>query len=126
MKLDHDLARSVLLKIEQSQDESGLHPVEQVQLAVDNKVTNEQLAYTIKMLNQAGFIDGKPLYDGAGKFYSFFPIQLTYDGHEYLDEVRSPKVWRESKSLAAKVGSVSLSIMGQIASTVITNTLYLK
>jgi DNA-binding PadR family transcriptional regulator len=126
VKFDHDLARRALLTIEASTEPIGLEAPAQYDLAKVEHVSNEQLAYVLLKLNEAGFITGKPIFDGADKFYTFFPVQLTYEGHEYLDKVRSPKVWRETKSIAAKVGSVSLSLMAQIASTVITNTLYPK
>lgn len=119
MKLDHDVARNLLLAIENSKDISGLEPNEQSKVAVENNVSERELAYIESKLFEAGFITNKPLY-GSDDFYSFYPTQLTYDGHQYLDNVRSSKVWRQSKSVASKIGSVSLQMMADIASGVIT------
>jgi len=46
---------------------------------------------------------------------------MTYKGHQFLDSVRSPKVWRETKSVAEKVGVFSLNFLSQTASQIITN-----
>lgn len=40
---------------------------------------------------------------------------LTWEGHEFLDTVRSPEVWRRTKEAAGKVGGVSITILAEIA-----------
>ena len=125
MKLDHDFARLLLLKIESSDSSYGLEEPEGLELAESLGFTREQLAYTIDKLSEAGFITGKTKWRW-GEPYFIMPGNLTYSGHEYLDTVRSPKIWRDSKTLATKVGSVSLDIMGQIAASLISKTLGLN
>ncbi|MGY0523152.1 DUF2513 domain-containing protein [Pseudomonas aeruginosa] len=48
---------------------------------------------------------------------------LTFDGHKYLDNIRDPKIWKESKKISSKLASVSIDIMSEIAAKVITKTL---
>lgn len=125
MKLDHDVVRNLLLKIESEADETGLSTNAQKQLAIDLEISESLLGYTINRVNEANLITGKALF-ASNSFYSFSPIQLTFKGHEYLDNIRAPKVWKQSKSVAEKIGSVSLNIMSNIASDIILKTLNLK
>ena len=125
MKLDHDVVRNLLLKIESEADETGLSTNAQKQLAIDLEISESLLGYTINRVNEANLITGKALF-ASNSFYSFSPIQLTFKGHEYLDNIRAPKVWKQSKSVAEKIGSVSLNVMSNIASDIILKTLNLK
>ena len=52
---------------------------------------------------------GKPAADGVEV------ERLTWEGCEFLDTVRSPEVWRRSKEAAGKVGSVSISVLAELA-----------
>ncbi len=125
MKLDHDVVRNLLLKIESEADETGLSTNAQKQIAIDLEISESLLGYTINRVNEANLITGKALF-ASNSFYSFSPIQLTFKGHEYLDNIRAPKVWKQSKSVAEKIGSVSLNVMSNIASDIILKTLNLK
>jgi hypothetical protein len=40
---------------------------------------------------------------------------LSWQGCEFLDTVRSPEVWRQTKEAAGKIGGVSISIFADIA-----------
>ena len=46
---------------------------------------------------------------------------LTYAGHQFLDSIRSPKVWRETKTRAEKLGVFTINIISDIASSVISD-----
>ncbi|MEI3626493.1 DUF2513 domain-containing protein, partial [Lactococcus lactis] len=87
-----------------------------------SKFSKEEIEYTIIRLEEAGFIiatidwvNARPFYVSVGS--------LTWKGHEFLDNVRDSKVWSETKEVASKVGSVSLSMLATIASSVITKSL---
>ena len=41
--------------------------------------------------------------------------RLSWDGHEYLDAVRDPKIWAKTKEGAKKVGSSSVDVLLAIA-----------
>lgn len=125
MKLDHDFARVLMLEIESSEEPTGLDEAPAEQLAKANGLNRAQLAYTVDKLQEAGFINGKTHWSGDEP-YIVLPGNLTYQGHEYLDTVRSPKIWKESKSVAAKVGTVSLDLMGQIAGSLLSKALGLN
>ena len=42
-------------------------------------------------------------------------VDLTPSGHEFLNTIRDPKIWKETKNFAAKAGSFSLKIVSAIA-----------
>ena len=46
---------------------------------------------------------------------------LTYNGHKFLSNIRENNNWNKTKKIAKSVGSYSLDVLGQIASSVITS-----
>lgn len=48
---------------------------------------------------------------------------MTYQGHEFLDTVRSPKVWRACKEILGKVGTITIEGMIEIGSKVASSLL---
>lgn len=45
---------------------------------------------------------------------------ITWKGHEFLDNIRDNDVWSRTKNIAKSVSSVSLSVLSNVASKVIT------
>lgn len=41
--------------------------------------------------------------------------RISWAGHEFLDSVRDPEIWRKTKDGATKVGSWSLKLLGEMA-----------
>jgi hypothetical protein len=55
----------------------------------------------MELLQERGLIDvpeSQPMFGIAF-------TRLSWDGHEYLDAVQDPKVWRETKDKVENVGS---------------------
>lgn len=45
---------------------------------------------------------------------------MTWDGHEFLDDIRSDSVWSQTKSAVVnQVGSVSLSVLQEVAKGIV-------
>jgi hypothetical protein len=42
-------------------------------------------------------------------------LRISWEGHEFLEKVRDPEVWTKTKAGAAKVGSWSIKLLGDIA-----------
>lgn len=61
--------------------------------------------------------------DGEYKTYSFKIYDLTPKGHSFLANIRSITTWNKTKNIASKIGSLSLEILKDIASDIITKTL---
>lgn len=121
MKFEPELVRDILLDIE----ELHQHPKPFVfsdsskfKRARDCDINT--IVYHCELLSEAGFIHWKPTY-ASNSLYIAFVNGITYDGHQFLDSVRSPKVWRETKDIAGKIGVFSLNFLSQTASQIISN-----
>lgn len=51
----------------------------------------------------------------------FLIIDITYFGHEFIEQIKDDNNWKKVKDVAKKVGSSSIDILLQIATGVLTN-----
>jgi hypothetical protein len=63
------------------------------------------------LLVTAGFI-AAPQNQGAT---AFLFTGLTWEGHEFIDSIRSPEVWSKTTAALKGVGGVGLELMLQVA-----------
>ena len=122
MKLNYDCVRSVLLTVEKSKtidEELNLNP-----LAVETifeqlpKYEDSEILYTIEKLKEAGYINAA-LHFAAGYFIDGTVSSITYSGHEYLDNIREPEVWRKVKTMLKNAGAITLPLISQAAQLLI-------
>lgn len=122
MKLNYDCVRSVLLTVEKSKtidEELNLNP-----LAVETifeqlpKYEDSEILYTIEKLKEAGYINAA-LHFAAGHFIDGAVSSITYSGHEYLDNIREPEVWRKVKTMLKNAGAITLPLISQAAQLLI-------
>ncbi|MGR8860810.1 DUF2513 domain-containing protein [Leuconostoc citreum] len=120
MKLNHDLVREILLFVESHQNATNMD-IGSSQLAdISNKygATFEETENTVYRMEEAGFI--KYIPDMAERYI----IEcITWNGYEFLDNVRDPKIWKSTKLTASKLSSVSIPIIAGIAIKHIAKTL---
>jgi len=109
MKRDMDLIREMLLKLEGEPLDGNLYQVDPVQLGIRDR-SPEELSYHLLLLIDGGLVDGERDQSGG-----FVLQKLTWRGHEFLDDIRSPEIWRKTKDGAGKVGRASLDFMWEIA-----------
>ena len=57
-----------------------------------------------------------PANNSIGDIYIY---SITWKGHEFLDNIRDPKVWKKTKNITNRFASVSVSLISNIASQVI-------
>ena len=132
MKLDYDCIRDTMLVIESIdtiiEDDEGEIVCEEItlnQLAdalkeKKKKYTKKEIYYTLKMLYQAGYLDVSE--DWANDSLNNCCVNsLTFSGHKFLDTIRDNKVWHFTKGILSKFASVSVPMIENIASQVITN-----
>lgn len=125
MELNHDKVRLLMLAMDKYQDIHGMGETAASAFGEKNGLSRDQLAYMVDRLNEGGLISGKVTW-GSDRPMSIDPRNLTFKGHEYLDNIRDPEIWKQTKSIAAKAGSVSLDLMSSIAAKVITKALGLE
>lgn len=116
MKRDMDLIRSLLLEIEggrvsfstlskETADTLGLDPQEAL-----SREEAEALEYHLDLLREAGFAEFIELSGG------YWQVErITWKGHEFIDSIRDPEIWRQTKAGAAKVGSFSVKTLADVA-----------
>lgn len=108
MKRDMDLVRDLLLEIEVKDDGSG-------QLAsIDNGPWSEaQVVDHLFQLAEQGLIQGHDMSHMQARAYK--PRRLTAAGHDYLDTIRYPEIWRLTKDGAAAAGGFTVEMIGDLA-----------
>ena len=115
MKRDMDLIRKILIKIEKEYD--GSRPI---QVDPIEEYDRSDVEYNLGLLVDAGYV--KPL-----KGLPNLVRGITWNGHEFLDAVRSDDVWRTVKEkLAALGGTASLATIKVLADGVASKVLGLE
>ena len=118
MKLNYDCVRSVLLTVEKSKtidEELNLNPLT-VETIFEQltKYEDNEILYTIEKLKEAGYINATVSF-AAGHFIDGTVSSITYSGHEYLDNIREPEVWRKVKAMLKNAGAITLPLISQAA-----------
>lgn len=114
MKRDLDLVRSILMYVENADGE----------VDADDMATEcwpiETVAYHVRLMSHHGLLDvSQDARDMNGSTIELTVAGITWDGQDYLDSIREPKVWdRVKRTLAGTVGSTTLDVVRQTASMV--------
>lgn len=112
MKLNYDIIRDLLLKIEEITD--GNKNFSPIYFFKEFSETEETvIAYHLKYLFDAGLVEGSEGY----------VIDITPFGRNYLDSIRNHTIWEETKSKIQPLGSVTLSVVSEIAKSLILSKL---
>ncbi|KAE9633744.1 DUF2513 domain-containing protein [Defluviitalea raffinosedens] len=119
MKRNFDLIRHILLKIEESDSE---------RMTIDDFVTDEyspkEISFHIRLLLDVNYIEATSIRTLGSPFEEFIVQRITMFGYEYLDSVRDPKIWTETKAKLQKAtSSVSLEIVKSVATKIISGML---
>ena len=92
-----DLVRQILLAIE------NLESVDQpVDLNFDEH-SSEEVSYHVMLLDEADLIDAVEAAE-FGTSSRWFPMRLTWQGHEFLDAARDDTRWNKAKDAMNKAG----------------------
>lgn len=110
MKLNHDNVRDLLLNLEEN-----LPLNDSIQL--DPSSCDQETLYSALKLIEAGFIDGKKIGFMGGDFLIYIK-SITWEGHQFLDNIRPKTSWEKSKQTASKIGGASIKILADIAAKV--------
>lgn len=120
MELKHDLVREILLDIE-DKGFNKFYFVESLKLNRDGSERNEDdIIYTLSKLVEANFIEGNPI-ESEKIPIDFFVKDLTWSGHEFLDNIRDEGVWKDIKNVTKNLSSVSLTLIGKLGYQYLSN-----
>ena len=109
MKRDMDLVRDLLLKIEAEAQLDRSNVVSYGSDDFDRPL--EEVNYHLVLMMDADLIE----IEGRMLNGDVLLRGLTWQGHEYLETIRDPEIWKKTKEGARKVGSMSLDVLRDIA-----------
>lgn len=122
MKLNNDAVRAVMLFIEEKLNESYCnHYITQDDIISEirncNLYNKNDIAYAINILLTTDFLDlvEHPKYGVTGELLLVKIRGLTFNGCNFLDDIRKPEIWEVVKKKSKIVGEASiraLSIAG--------------
>jgi hypothetical protein len=95
MKRDMNLIRLLLLRSEG----------DQVAKEKCDKFPNEERAFHVQLMIDAGLVDGVVDINVNGKIVSAVVWRLTWDGYEFLESIRDESIWNKVKSKVIKPGA---------------------
>ena len=108
MKRDPDVIRSILLLVEQT-------PAGEFTSNFDSVPSEHAiLVEHIKLLQDAGFVEAR-IGEYSGGLSAAVILRMTSAGHDFLDKVRDPDIWRKTKEKVHKAGGFSLELLGIVA-----------
>ena len=92
MKRNWDTIRELLTKVEECTLRS-----EMVRLSHFPIEREAEISYHMSLLIEAGLVKGKIVEMLNEPINDFHAQRLTWDGHEFLDSIRSDNVWTKTK-----------------------------
>jgi hypothetical protein len=113
MKRDLDLVRELMLKIE------ALPAGPTVQYRMD-EVEDPVLLAHLEMLIAGGLVNGRISQTRGARGDVMSISGLTWEGHEWIETVRSPAVWDRTKTtLSEKGGALSFELAKAVATQIL-------
>lgn len=110
MKRDPDLIRDLMLALEATEG------AELLKLPTPSHRSRHEVEHHFRLLVEAGLATaGYTSSDGR----RWVAVRLTWAGHDYLDRIRDPAIWRHTKLVMNKAGAWSLDTMGAVAKAAI-------
>ena len=115
MKRDMDLVLKILRSVEDREDAGDVVPVE-----VEGGYTDEQIGFHVKLLVDAGRLEGEDRGgDGDPGYSCYYPRCLTNEGYDFLGvankNAKDDKHWNKFKAVIAEHGlSVSVDVLKKL------------
>lgn len=115
MKLNHDCIRELLLEIEEKKPfETLLIPRSFQDYDVYRNYNFDELMYELIKLKEADILDAH--VNVINSKVTYYQIgNITFYGHEFLDNIRDNKTWNEVKRVAKETSSMSVTLLSKLA-----------
>lgn len=98
MKRDWELVRVILTKLEEMNTSNGSLEANDVE-----GYTAEIVSYHMYIMEEAGLIEATCAKSLSGPMQCW-AIRLTWEGHEFLDKIRTDTMWNKTKELITNKG----------------------
>jgi hypothetical protein len=80
------------------------------------------IAYHCKILYDGGLLSDYKGQYGGNELYCFGVGSLTWQGHDFLDKIKTDTVWNKTKNVIKKQGlPMILDVIKEVASTIISS-----
>ena len=123
MKLNNDCIRDILLTVE-SLEYNSCYTVEKLHEHLPD-YSYDELQYHCSKLLDAKLINAVTI-----NIRGFLApqiskiIDLTYSGHQFLENIRSETTWNKTKEIAKSIGSESLHALKDIAVGIVSSAVH--
>ena len=115
MRLNHDCVRDILLELEEKLSfEEHFFMYQLQELESFSKYGEEVSIYALLKLIKANYINGKPFYADNG-LHNLSISSITWEGHQFLDNIRESVVWKAANNKVKGFSSVSIGILAGVA-----------
>ena len=119
MKLDIDCVRDILLAVEEKgfRETFSINDLKEI-----THYSSDQIEYTCFKLSEADYLDITTVTMSGGIGVAIHSVnELTYQGHEFLGNITSKKVFDKTKSICREIGIASLQGISKVAASVVTS-----
>lgn len=122
MRLNQDCVRDLLLYLEENLSLGTFISISSdfQEDALSTYSTND-LIYTAQKLLEADYINAEVMHFIGSNIPNVRIRSITYQGHQFLDNVRDNNVYTKTKSVLSTFKSVSIEVFSETASKVITS-----
>lgn len=116
MKLNPDCIRDILLAVEDTSSYGKI--ISGFELYKSTSLSNyseNEILYHVRQLAWSKMLEQTDFYLDN----SFSILDLSPQGHEFLNNIRSDDNWNKTKEFSAKIGSLAVSTLQSVASSII-------
>ena len=114
MRLNHDCIRDILLYVESNTDDEKICISSKELITALSQYDKNTLFYHIRRMDTAELFDNVYYSEDEPDLIS----NLSWTGHNYIDNIRDDKIWNKTKAAASKLVSVSFPILIQKAADI--------
>ena len=119
MKLNLDCCRDILLTIESQTERTDINFYDFLQLLP--QYSEFEIEYCLEKLYEANYIHliCESFNNSSSELLIICVEDLTFQGHEFLENIRSKNVWDKTKNICGNIGSFSLELIKTVASDIL-------
>ena len=122
MKLNPECIRDIMFYLEENltmNSDLEINEISVFDLPEKLNYSIEEIANTLLVLDDANFI---VCYQNNGEdaIVALDIYRITYTGYQFLESIRPDSVWKKVQTISGNIGSFSLNVISQIATSVLT------
>ena len=122
MKLNPECIRDIMFYLEENltmNSDLEINEISVFYLPEKLNYSIEEIANTLLVLDDANFI---VCYrnNGDDAIVALDIYRITYTGYQFLESIRPDSVWKKVQTISGNIGSFSLNVISQIATSVLT------